>query len=184
MSVSRLTQIAEQERESYTHYMAVISSDHAYVHKGLAFTGIINTGSISAAYDICFTTPSVASGLFLHWRPIGITSSANYVDIQFTEGETYTGGTAVTPINRNRHSSTTTTMQAFVKNATCTPSGTLISSSGIGSDGSRQARSGGGSGADQELLLKANTTYAITLTPAGATTCILELFWYEEPDGD
>ena len=169
--------------EDLTGYWGTIDSDHAYIHKGIAYKAIINTGSISAAYDIGFTTPTVASGKYIHWRPIGITSSADYVDIQLTEDETISGGTTVTPVNMNRLTTHTSDMQAFAKGVTCTPAGTLIDSTGIGSSGNPTAKAGGGAGAEQEIVLKQNTKYCITLTPDSATTCILQLFWYEETDG-
>ena len=179
-AIERLTEIGEQEQEGLTKYKAVIGSDHAYIHKGLAFTAIISTGSISAAYRIAFKTPASAAGKYIHWRPIGITSSADYVSIKLTEGDTYTGGSDVTPINRNRTSSTVSVMQAFKTGVTSTPAGTVIQATGIGTAGNPTAISGGGAAADQELLLKPDTVYVFTLTPAGATSCELELFWYEE----
>lgn len=180
MSIQRLTQISENEQEGLTGYKGVIDSDHAYIHKSLAYTAIIDTGSISAAYDIAFTTPTVLSGKEVHWRPIGITTSADYVQFTLREGYTYSAGTAVTPINRNRASVQVTKMQSFVKNATSTPTGTIISIGGIGAAGNPTARTGGGSAASQELMLKQNETYVLTLVPSGTTTCTLELFWYEE----
>lgn len=169
--------------ENFTGYMGVIGSDHAYVHKGLAFTAVINTGSISVLYKISFTTPTVASEKYIHWRPIGITTSADYCQVELYQGDTFSGGSTVTPINRNRNSSTTTAMQTFAKGTTVTLSGTLISSTGIGASGNPSARAGGGAAADQELLLLPNTSYSIGITPDSATTCILELFWYEEDEG-
>ena len=65
MSLARITEIFEGFREKLTGYLAYISSDHAYVHQGLAYTAIINSGSISAAYDIAFTTPTAADGKFI-----------------------------------------------------------------------------------------------------------------------
>lgn len=183
MSEKRLTEIAEQSQECLTKYTGVISSDHAYIHDGKAFTAIIETGSISAAYDIAFKTPSVASGKFIHWRPTGVDTSADYVLFTLREGDTYSAGTAVTPINRNRLSSDTTNMQSFVKGATATPTGTIIQQAGIGAAGNPVSRSGGGSGADEEIVLKQNEEYVLTLTPAGATTVTLSLFWYEEDAG-
>lgn len=172
--------------EKLTGYMGVISSDHAYIHKGKAYTAIIQAGSISAAYDICFKTPNPNdSGTekgreYIHWRPIGLTTSADYVAWQLTEGESYTGGSAVTPRNRNRNYDDDSQMQAFVSNATCTPAGTLIAAGGVGTSGVVTAKSGGGASADDELLLKPDTVYCMTLTPDGATTVTAELFWYEE----
>lgn len=166
--------------EPCTKFISVIQSDHAYIHKGIAYTGIIDTGSISAAYDIAFTTPTVASGKYIHWRPLGLTTSANYVQAELREADSFSAGTAVVPINRDRSSSNTTSMQTFVKGATATPVGTLIDIDGIGASGNPTSRSGGGAGANEELILKQNTNYVLTLTPAGATVCTAKLFWYEE----
>jgi len=180
MSNARGVEILEQFQEGLTNYCANISSDHAYVHKGLAFTAIINTGSISAAYDIAFKTPAESEGKYIHWRPVGIYSSANFVSFTLYEGDTFSAGTATTPVNRNRNASAVSKMQSFVYGATATPAGTIIQAGGIGTSGNPNAVSGGGAGADQELLLKPDTNYVLTLVPDGATTCILELFWYEE----
>ena len=182
-ALERLVEIAEQGQEDLTKYTATISSDHAYIHDGIAFTSIINTGLISAAYDIAFTTPTVASGKYIHWRPIGISSSADYVNATLREGDSFTSGATVTPINRNRLSSNTTSMQTFVQGATVTPTGTIIMSTGMGTDGNPRSQSGGGAGADEEIVLKQNASYVLTLTPSGATTCIMSLFWYEEAEG-
>jgi len=172
----RDTEYLNSFKEELTGYIGTIDLDHAYIHDGIAFTSIIDTGSISAAYDIAFTTPTVASGKYIHWRPTGITSSANYVQFTLYEGDTYTAGTAVTPINRNRLSSGTTAMQSFVKNANVTPSGTIIDIGGIGTSGNPRAISGGGASANEELVLKQNTSYVLTLVPAGATVCTAKLF--------
>ena len=174
------TEILEEIQEGLTKYAGVISSDHAYVHKGLALTAVVSAGSISSAYNISFKTPATWAGKYIHWRPSGIQTSANYCGVIMTEGESFTGGTAVVPINRNRNSSITTKMQSFAKGTTCTPAGTVVSQFGIGTAGVPSTTAGGGTGADQELLLKPDTTYNIALSPAGATIVTLELFWYEE----
>ena len=183
-----MTEILDIAQEPLTEFISQIDSDHAYVHKGLAQTAIINTGSISAAYDICFTTPAAVDG-YVHWRPTAVTTSAEYVGMVMTEGETFSAGTAVTPINRSRKYAlanpgvSDSKITDMVKGATCTPAGTQIVNTGFGTSGNPTARSGGGSGAAQEIILAPETKYAITLTPAGATTVTLELFWYEEVKG-
>lgn len=177
--MSTIVELEKQKQEKLTGYQAVITSDHAYIHQGLAKTAII-TASISAAYDIAFTTPSAESGKYVHWRPIGVTTSADYVAYQMTENETYTGGTDVTIFTRNRNINGASTVQALKSNVTATPAGTVIQSTGVGTSGNSVARSGGGAGANEEIILKPDTTYLITLTPAGATNIILTLFWYEE----
>ena len=183
MVFNKLQQLIINALEHLTGFFAVIDSDHAYIHDGIAFTAVIDCGSISAAYDIAFTTPTVASGKYVHWRPIGIQSSADYCKVELREGDSFSSGTAVTPVNRNRLSSGTTSMQAFVKNATATPAGTLIQLSGVGTSGNPSSRAGGGSAASQELVLKQNTNYIVTITPDSATDVTCELFWYEESAG-
>jgi hypothetical protein len=168
--------------EGLTGFVTEISSDHAYIHKGLAQTAIIEVGTISTPYHIAFKTPTTEDGKYIHWRPEGLTSSANYVGVTMKREATYTltGGSAVTPINRNENSDTTTTMQAFSKGVTNAGTGTLVDITGVGTAGTPTARSGGAGGADHELVLSPDTNYVITLTPAAATTCTLKLFWYEE----
>lgn len=169
--------------ELFTGYIGVIGSDHAYIHQGLAFTALIETPSASANYNVSFKTPEESVGKYIHWRPIGVTSSANYVSVSMYEGDTYTSGSAVTPVNRNRNSDAVTTMQAFARATTTTPSGTLLSVFGVGSSGNPSSRSGGGSGADEELLLKPDTIYTIEFDPAGTTIVTAQFFWYEEDRG-
>lgn len=74
-------------------------------------------------------------------------------------------------------------MQTFVKGATATPAGTLIQLAGVGTSGNAVSRSGGGSAAAQEIVLKQNTNYVLTITPDSATDVTVELFWYEEGAG-
>ena len=52
--------------EEFTQFQTVIQSDHAYIHRGYAQTAIIDLGSISAATYIGFTTPTTASGSYVH----------------------------------------------------------------------------------------------------------------------
>ena len=168
-------------QELTTGYLAQITSDHSYIHRGWAFTGIgtVNTGS---TYRIGFKTPTEASGLFVHWRPITVSSNANAVSVVLTEGDSFSGGTDSTPINRNRTCTRTSAMQAFKVGVTSSPSGTVLQSITIGSTGNPNSRSGGASGADEELLLKADTNYVFTLTPEGSTDMAFTLFWYEEEE--
>lgn len=169
--------------ETFTGFFTVIQSDHRYIHSGLAHTAIIDTGSISTTYNIGFTTPSTESGKYIHWRPIGMQSSSNYVTYKLFEGDSFSAGTAITTLNRNRNLNATrpSVMQDFKKGVTATPVGTLIQLTGVGAEGGPTTRSGGsGAGADRELVLLPDTDYVIQLTPAGTTSITLELYWYEE----
>jgi hypothetical protein len=53
-----------------------------------------------------FTTPSIESGKFIHWRPAYMSSSANIGQMKLYEGSVFNGGTAIQPYNRNRARST------------------------------------------------------------------------------
>ena len=180
MLSEKVRSIFLNSEDSETGFITNIMSDHNYIHQGKALTAIINTGSISAAYKIGFKTPTVASGKDVHFRPVGITTSADYVDIKLYEGDSFSGGSAVTPINRNRQSSTVTTMQSFSKGVTSTPTGTIIYETGVGTSGIAAAKAGGGSASEHELILKQNTDYVMVLTPDAATTVVISIFWYEE----
>ena len=174
------TELLKGMKELFTGFMTVISSDHAYIHKGWAFTGLIKTPSITIPYHIAFKTPATLKEI--HWRPLGLTTSANYVGVELREGDASTGGTDNIPINRNRKSILTSLMQSFKQGVIATPVGILIDIDGLGAAGNPASRSGGGSGGDEELLLKSDTDYVLTLTPDGATIVTAKLFWYEEDE--
>lgn len=181
MSLGKLVQTATQEQEGLTKYKGVITSDHAYIHQGKGFTAVINVGTISAAYKIGFTTPTAAVNRHIHWRPASITTDTAYCLVELYEGDAFTEGTAVTPINRNRNSATVTAMQAFAKGVTVTPAGTRLAIVGVGTAGTPASSSGGGGGSEHELLLKPDTNYVVQITPSAGTDVTAELFWYDEP---
>ena len=179
MSVDRTGYSVTPNTDQFTGFDIGITGDHAYIHQGRAFTGIIETGSISSAYNISFTTPATK---YVHYRPIGITTSAAYIGFKLYEGDAYTSGSAVTPINRNR-TSTAVSGVSMVKGSTVTPAGTVVDVGGIGTAGTPAASGGGGGGQNEELVLKQNTKYTLALTPSSATLATLKLFWYEEDAG-
>lgn len=170
-------------QEKFTKFLTWISSDHNYIHAGKGFTSLVNTGSISAAYYVGFTTPTVASNAYMHWRPASIYSSADFVLVEVYEGDSFSSGSEAVPINRNRNSTKTTLTQAFSKGVTSTPTGTIIQTFGVGSTGIAASKSGGGGNAEEEIVLKPNTSYVVKMTPSGATTVISSFFWYEEGNG-
>lgn len=180
MSIGNISKILTRLVDRYTKYIAVIQSDHSYIHKGLAYTSLIDTGAITASYKIGFKTPD--NGKCIHWRPLGGSSSAAYASFKLYQGNAYTSGTEVVPINRNQEDNeySVTDMQDIKQGVTATITGKLLQHSGIGTAGTPVAQSGGGAAADQEIILKTNTEYVIDIVPSASTTCLLTLFWYEE----
>lgn len=165
--------------DRFTGFDVALSGDHSYIHEGKAFSALIALGSISAAYKISFTTPA---NKYIHWRPAKITTSAAYVDSVLYEGDAYSAGSAVTPINRNRNSLAASTL-SMVKGSTVTPAGTIIELGGVGTEGNPAAQGGGAGGAEHELVLKPGTKYTRLITPSAATVVTVTEFWYEEDVG-
>jgi len=179
MSISEITAISQEEQELLTKYKTVITSDHAYIHKGLGFKAIIKKASQTADFFIAFTTP--ASAKDIHWRPALVTTSTENVGFTVYEGDTFTGGTDVTPVCLNRKMDSTSAMQALKDGVTSTPTGTIIQSFQTGG-GSGGNSIGGGTSSSEERLLKQDTTYIVKVEPAGSTDITMELFWYEEDE--
>jgi hypothetical protein len=171
--------------DNLTQMQAVIQSDHAYIHLGKGYILCITSGSIAAAgvEHISFKTPPVTSGKVIHFRPAAFSSRANSLSVTMTEGAVMTDGTLQTPQNLNRFKANQSKVEART-GATLTTAGTggVIFDEEVGTGGASN-RSGGGSGSQEERLLKPDTMYSITMTNTGSSTATvakLSLFWYEE----
>lgn len=188
MSEKRITQIAEQQQEGLTGYIGAISSDHAYIHDGLGFAIIETLAAVAsgATVYIGLTTPNAASGKFVHFRPTSLTSTDSGVVAKIYEDLSYTNGTACNCFNMNRLSSNTAALTGAV-GVTATPSTELvIAAASVGSGGNPVTSSGGiGGSADNERVLKQDTSYVVELKNIGAatTTINVSIFWYEESQG-
>jgi hypothetical protein len=94
------------------------------------------------------------------------------------EGSVVTGGTAITALNKNRNS-LTTSQSAALSNPTVTTLGTpILSQILIGGQGKK---AGGGAIASSDLILKPLTTYLFRLTNVNGTAHAAEIVleWYE-----
>jgi hypothetical protein len=94
------------------------------------------------------------------------------------QGTATTGGTAFTPVNRNRTSSTVSEC-AMVINPTITSLGTLIDAQ-VGPGGSGP-KAGGGTGSGLEYVFSSLTNFHFRLTNVSskAEIAVLTLEWYE-----
>lgn len=179
------TTVITPETDAFTQFGIGITGDHAYIHRGKAFSAM-GSASLAAntSYGVTITTPAASSG-YVHYRPALITSSASYLGVTVIEAPTVTGGSDGTIVNRERNS-TTASACAYKYNVTYSSGGIVLDMFSIGSGGSPQSRAGGGSGGDIELVLKPSTTYIVLINnPSGGatTTVIWNLFWYEESMG-
>jgi hypothetical protein len=173
--------------ERFTGFLSVIQSDHAYIHQGIGFmyNGTTSSLSASSSTSIEFTTPT---NKYIHYRPTMMTSSANYLTASLKEASTTTGGSSVLSsiLNRNRISTTASTMQTLKTGVTVSVAGTEIDFMATGVNGGGSSEFGGSTGSEQEIILKQNTKYTITFTNSGTVTATIgtyQLFWYEEETG-
>jgi hypothetical protein len=180
--LSRLLSIAEDENEYLTKFKATISSDHAYIHKGIGFSFLGNSGSLAAgaAYSVSFKTPPNKT---IHLRPTGFYAIANAMELRIAEKSTVTGGTAGAPINRNRLSKQNTFVNIAI-GITLSAEGSVVDSFYAGAQGVGGRGEGGlGVPADEEMVLLRDETYSIRIANIGSTTAstgYFRLFWYEE----
>ena len=177
-------EILREFQDKLTGAPAVVSKDHSYIHAGKAFS-IIGTATINDGVTLkfSFTTPNTATPgkKYLHWRPAGITTSAAGVGYRLYRASTgISGGSAVTPQNRN-HVSTNVSQVSVMQGVTVTE-GTLVQAMNYGTSGNPVAASGGGGGSDHELVLAPNTAYTISLINLGGANSVVtwDFFWYEE----
>ena len=104
--------------------------------------------------------------------------SSGDADFFVYEGTTTTGGTAFTPVRRNRNIAATSNV-AMVTNPTVNTLGTLINRQFV--TGGTGKKSSGGGGGTLEYVLAPLTNYLFRLTNVNGTshTALIELEWYE-----
>ena len=128
-----------------------------------------------ASINIVLASPS---GVFPHVTVNGV--CLGDAELYIYEGTSTTGGTAFTPINRNRNYAVSNVSQvAMVINPTVTSVGTEIDAQII--PGGAGKKSGGGSAGSLEYVLKPLTNYLFRLTNVNGTAhaASLTLEWYE-----
>lgn len=129
----------------------------------------------NSSIDIVLASPS---GVFPHLTVDAM--CLGDAELYVCEGASTTGGTSFTPINRNRNYAVSNPSQvAMVINPTVTSVGTELDAQII--PGGAGKKSGGGTGATLEYVLKPLTNYLFRLTNVNgvAHAAFLTLEWYE-----
>jgi len=158
----------------------VVDVNHQRNHDGRAFFAYkmypdSSPLAATASIDIVLASPS---GVFPH-----ITVDAMCLgDAEFYiyEGTATTGGTTLTPVNRNRNYADSNPSQiAMVVNPTVTSIGTQLDAQVIA--GGSGKKSGGGAVGSLEYVLKPLTNYLFRLTNVNGTAhaAHMQLEWYE-----
>lgn len=128
-----------------------------------------------ASIDIVLASPA---GVYPHLTVEGL--CLGDAELYIYEGTSTTGGTAFTPINRNRNYAISNPSEvAMVINPTVTAVGTEIDAEII--PGGVGKKSGGGTAGSLEYVLKPLTNYLFRLTNVNGTAhaASLTLEWYE-----
>jgi hypothetical protein len=129
----------------------------------------------AASINIVLASPS---GVFPHVTVYGM--CLGDAELYIYEGASTTGGTAFTPINRNRNYAVSNVSQvAMVINPTVTSVGTEIDAQII--PGGSGKKSTGGAAGSLEYVLKPLTNYLFRLTNVNGTAhaASLQIEWYE-----
>ena len=129
----------------------------------------------NASINIVLASPS---GVFPHLTVDAM--CLGDAELYIYEGASTTGGTAFTPINRNRNYAVSNPSQvAMVINPTVTSVGTEIDAQII--PGGSGKKSGGGTAGSLEYVLKPLTNYLFRLTNVNGTShaASMTLEWYE-----
>ena len=172
-------------RETLTHAVKQISTDHAYIHEGLLFCYPVKVAiAAGQTYKVTFKTPAVTtSGIRVHYRPAFISSSGDKVTVTTYESASgNSGGSAVTPINRNRASTKTATVVVTV-GQTVTSNGVIVDMQYIGGGtGVGGTESGAVASAEDEIYMGSDNLYNIVILneSADSNTVMVMLHWYEE----
>lgn len=158
--------------------LIMVDINHHRLHEGRAFIawniypGSAKLASGSSADIVLAAGP----GTIAHVT-IAMESSGD-CDFFVYEGTSTTGGTAFTPVRRNRNIAATSNV-AMVTNPTINTFGTLINQQFI--TGGTGKKAAGGSSGSLEYVLTPLTNYLFRLTNVNGTahTALLELEWYE-----
>lgn len=158
----------------------VVDVNHQRNHDGRAFFAYKLAPDSAplaalASIDIVLASPS---GVFPHLSVEAM--CLGDAELYIYEGTATTGGTAFTPINRNRNYAVSNVSQvAMVINPTITSLGTELDAQIL--PGGSGKKSGGGTAGSLEYVLKPLTNYLFRLTNVNGTShaAFMTLEWYE-----
>jgi len=162
--------------DGMTHVLNTIDYEHHEIHEGSHFF-VAGYGTFAADEDIDFqiTTPSSQK-----WAHMTFSfQSTGAVVFSIYEGAVVQAGTAVTPVNSNRNSKKTSSLTVQYDGIVDT-AGTLIYQQAWGYTSTPSKSEGGISGRNNEIVLRAGTTYRFLVESDSAGNIIsYNSEWYE-----
>ena len=168
----------DNDRDGITYAKMFIDYEHHEIHSGSHFfVSGFTTLADDASLNFGFETPAGDKKVHVTFEVSGTSQTEFYV----YEDATYTGGTAVTPIN-NYRDSTNTSIATVVSAPTISDDGTQIFSFSKGNAGTtrQMADTEGFARREREIILKAGSKYVFRLTSRDDDNVVSYLGeWYE-----
>lgn len=149
--------------DPYAAAVPVIDVAHNQTHLGNMYTAGYRW-TAQADNATLYMSIAVPSGYVAHFIYEVVATGKAYIDLY--EGATVSGGTSITPANKNRMSANTSHV-TIKHDVTVSDAGTLIPQDGLIGGGDKHTAIGGGAGLDAEFILKQNTTYLIAIQNKG-----------------
>jgi hypothetical protein len=163
-----------------------IDSDHANIHKGLAFSLPVNIGAVVAGVTK-YISIDIPSGVYVHFKDFSIWTEGTQATLSVFEGATYTGGATVDPVNRNRVGTPVPSVVVCKSGLSTvdTSSAVLVENLVFGGGGGAASKAGGIGVIKPEMVLNPGTTYIFAIKNDDAVTSDIHVwfFWYEEGSG-
>ncbi|MCP5008964.1 MAG: hypothetical protein GY942_03185 [Aestuariibacter sp.] len=160
-----------------TNSLQTVEYDHHEIHGGSSYHLSLTTenlgGETGDHLHISFTTPDTTKWFHLVAHAYG--SGQNNFQIREAPTGGMVGGSAMTPLNRNRNSVNTSGALLPVSGATVGTGGTLLVDEDRGQGNSNIGESRG----TQEWMLKQDTLYSFRIYDTTNIQAVLILDWYE-----
>lgn len=160
----------------FTGAVAVIDHGHSMIHRKAAFnlTGLIELPGSGTVWLL-------GQGTGVHWTGGVFNASEGGFQVEFREGVVATGGTAITPISRNRRPALPVSAFAVKQGVTVTGEGALLSTFGFPPAATQQTRVAVSGADNREWILDPALIYGIAFknNTNAAKEIYVDFEWYE-----
>ncbi len=168
--------------DKVTNSLQTVDYPHHEIHAGDHYfmEGYVELDDTDTLH-VKLVTPNTTKWSHFKWEITSTGVLTTTLDEDATGG--MTGGTSVIPINNNRNSANTSGMTITSGVTACTGYTTRVSNQKFGVATTPSKATGGGSGREDELMLKQNTVYCRSFTSGSNGNIVnFKASWYEHTD--
>lgn len=180
IKVTAIGSVTTDGIDDSTQTLQGIDYPHHEVHCGESYTlqTFVTLGD-NESISFGVYTPNGSKWIHLTFN----SQATGQTEIEIWEGTDLTGGSAITPICRNRNSNIASTIGISGWVGVNTTSGTLLTKQAFGLSTTPTRFVGGADRASQEWILKSGTTYLFNTISRNASNIVTGKFdWYEHTD--